>query len=79
VPVPEPLPDAVVRDAIRAAAVQLGNTPAVTRSSYVDPRILALASSPELLAEVRSARFAPAKYLTREEQRTLRLYELLTS
>jgi DNA topoisomerase-1 len=29
-----------VADAIRAAADELSNTPAVARSSYVDPRLL---------------------------------------
>jgi len=66
-----------LRDAIEAAAERLGNTPAITRSSYVDPRVLDAADRPELLEQVRSARFSTAKYLTREEQRALRLLELL--
>lgn len=62
-----------VRDAVRLAAERLGNTPAVTRESYVDPRVIAAAQRPTRLAELRSARIRPARYLTRDEQLTLRL------
>lgn len=64
-----------VRDAVSLAAGRLGNTPAVTRESYVDPRALRAAERPELLQRVKRMRPRPARYLTREEQLTLRLLE----
>jgi DNA topoisomerase-1 len=62
-----------LRGALAVAAERLGNTVAVTRSSYVDPRVLEAAEQPKVLAQVRQQRFRPARYLTREEQLTLRL------
>lgn len=64
---------AAVRDAVRQASERLGNTPAVTRSSYVDPRVIEAAEAPEMLARVRAARLRPAHYLSAAEQRALRL------
>ncbi|WP_449278439.1 DNA topoisomerase IB [Leucobacter sp. GX24907] len=46
----------VLREAVRAAAAQLGNTAAVTKSSYVDPRVLDAAEHPEVVKRVRAAR-----------------------
>lgn len=64
---------AVLRQAIVSAAERLGNTPAVTRSSYVDPRVLASIEKPRMLQRVRAARIRAANYLSVDEQRTLKL------
>jgi DNA topoisomerase IB len=42
--------DAAVRAAVDATAEALGNTPAVARSSYIDPRVLDRYRSGELLS-----------------------------
>lgn len=42
--------------ACQAASTRLGNTPAIARSSYIDPRVLSLAGEEELLASARRSR-----------------------
>jgi len=64
---------AALREAVEAASERLGNTVAVTRSSYVDPRVLAAAEHPGLLERVRGAPTRERKYLRRDEQRAMRL------
>lgn len=66
-----------VRGALRIAAERLGNTVAVTRSSYVDPRVLRAVEHPLILARVRARQLRPAKYLTAEEQRALQLLRVM--
>ncbi|WP_197512349.1 hypothetical protein [Tessaracoccus coleopterorum] len=68
-----------MRAAVRAAAARLGNTPAVTRTSYVDPRVLASIDHPAVLDEVRKARarMRPRRYLGVDEQATLALLEAM--
>ncbi|WP_087129634.1 DNA topoisomerase IB [Microbacterium esteraromaticum] len=63
----------VLREAVKAAADRLGNTPAVTRSAYVDPRVLAAAEHPDVLERVRRTRVRPRDGQTAAEQRTVRL------
>ncbi|MBL5973090.1 MAG: DNA topoisomerase IB [Candidatus Leucobacter sulfamidivorax] len=75
---PETLADpraraASVREAIAGAAERLGNTPAVARSSYVDPRVLAAAERPETIERARRRRRSPRRGLTAEEQGALAL------
>lgn len=69
---------AAVREAVGVAAERLGNTAAVTRSSYVDPRVLAAVEHPRVLERVRRARIRPAEYLDRDEQRALRLLSAMS-
>ncbi|WP_336660714.1 DNA topoisomerase IB [Leucobacter sp. USHLN153] len=66
----------VARQAVRAAAERLGNTPAVTRSSYVDPRVLALAEDAEARDRLRRARekMRPRQHLSVDEQCLLVLF-----
>lgn len=64
---------AAVREAIALAAERLGNTVAVTRGSYVDPRVLAAVDHPRLLERVARARIRPGKWLEPAEQRAMRL------
>ncbi|MFD5600237.1 DNA topoisomerase IB [Leucobacter sp. NPDC058333] len=66
---------AAARDAVRDAATRLGNTPAVTRSSYIDPRVLALAEDADARARLRKARtkMRPRAHLSVDEQCLLTL------
>jgi DNA topoisomerase-1 len=64
---------ATLRRAIKVAAERLGNTPAVTRSSYVDPRVIEAVNDPGRLTTVRRWNPAPAQYLSTAEQKTLKL------
>lgn len=64
-----------VRSGIKAAAERLGNTPAVTKSSYVDPRVLAAAERPEAIRRVqrRRTRMRRRRYFSVDEQAALEL------
>lgn len=61
---------AVVREVVEQVAERLGNTPAVTRGSYIDPRVFAAFEDGVTIPEVRRTmgRMRPRKYLTVEEQ-----------
>lgn len=64
-----------VKRIVREVAELLGNTPAVTRSAYIDPRVLAAAERPDVwgrLAPAR-ARMRPRRHLAVEEQYALAL------
>ncbi|PRI10367.1 DNA topoisomerase IB [Leucobacter massiliensis] len=64
-----------VRGALEAAAERLGNTVAVTKASYVDPRVLAAAERPRVLRRVRESRerMRPRRHFDVAEQATLAL------
>lgn len=66
---------AVVRDVVEHVAERLGNTPAVTKGSYIDPRVFAALEDGVTIPEVRSAmsRMRPRRYLTVEEQCVLKV------
>lgn len=66
------------RAAVQAVADHLGNTPAVARSSYIDPRILTAFEDPVVVAKVRRkrAKFVPLRHRSVEEQCTLALLRL---
>lgn len=68
-----------VRDAVALAAERLGNTSAVVKSSYIDPRVLQAAQKPEALEQVRrsAARMRPRRYLDESEQRLLALLAVM--
>lgn len=68
-----------VRGALEIAAERLGNTVAVTRSSYIDPRVLSALDHPRVLERVRVKRISAARYLSSEEQRTLQLLRAMHS
>ncbi|MBK0419131.1 DNA topoisomerase IB [Leucobacter sp. CSA1] len=63
------------RRVVKQVAERLGNTPEVTRSSYIDPRILAAYERGDAFDRVRAARkrMRPRRYLSVDEQCTLRL------
>lgn len=67
----------VLRDAITSASERLGNTTAVTRSSYIDPRVLEAGERPEILEAVRTRRLRARRYFDIDEQRTLALLEAM--
>lgn len=62
--------EALLRRIVQQVAERLGNTPAVTRSSYIDPRVLAAAEDPAALDRVRRARsrMRPRKHFSVDEQ-----------
>ena len=67
--------NAVTRTVVRAVAEQLGNTPAVAKESYIDPRVLDAVEDPALLARMRRARgrMRQRHHLGVAEQSTLAL------
>lgn len=64
---------------IKNVARQLGNTPAVTRSSYIDPRILSSFLDGDGLRQMKNTveKMRPKKYLSRDEQYVLALLQNL--
>ncbi|QAB18127.1 DNA topoisomerase IB [Leucobacter muris] len=66
---------AALRAGVREAAERLGNTPAVTRSSYVDPRVMDAAERPETIERARRsrARMRQRPFLDDDEQGALAL------
>lgn len=61
---------AAARAIVQQTALRLGNTPAVTRSSYIDPRVFHAPERPERLEAVRTlrARLRPRRTASVEEQ-----------
>lgn len=61
---------ALVRDVIGQVADRLGNTPAVTKASYIDPRVFTALEDGTTIPRLRTAmaRMRPRTYLTVEEQ-----------
>ncbi len=53
----------VVTDVVRSVAEELGNTPAVARASYVDPRVVELWEQGETIAPTRSQQVAERRTL----------------
>jgi DNA topoisomerase-1 len=66
-----------VVEVVRNVAERLGNTPAVARGSYIDPRVLNAYTESTRLEKVKVAmqKMRPRKYLSRDEQCVLRLLE----
>jgi DNA topoisomerase-1 len=58
-----------------AASSLLNNTPALARSSYIHPDIVALAEAPETLAAALRRSLAGVSGLRAEEERLLRFLE----
>lgn len=67
--------DRLIKDVIHDVADRLGNTPAVTRSSYIDPRVFSAFEDGVTLPKVRRAmtRMRPRTYVTVQEQAVLRV------
>ncbi|MCK3768303.1 DNA topoisomerase IB [Microbacterium aerolatum] len=66
---------AVVREVVAHVAERLGNTPAVTKDSYIDPRVFSAFEDGVTIPQVRGAmsRMRPRKHLTVEEQCVLKV------
>lgn len=62
-------------DCVKRVAKKLGNTPAIARSSYIDPRVFALYDSSDGIGEVYSTvkNMKPKKYLSSDERWVLEL------
>jgi DNA topoisomerase-1 len=67
----------IVREVIADVAERLGNTPAVTKDSYIDPRVFGAYEDGRTLPAVRQAmsQMRPRKYLTVEEQCVLKVLQ----
>lgn len=67
-----------VTKVVSNVAKKLGNTPAVARSSYIDPRVLSAYVDSTSINKVKNAmtRMKPKRYLGRDEQAVLRLLEM---
>lgn len=65
----------IVTQVVKEAAEKLGNTPAIARSSYIDPRVIDAYVEGAKINQVKSAmqKMRPKKYLSRDEQCVLRL------
>ena len=62
---------------VKRVAKRLGNTPAVARSSYIDPRVITAFEGGVVLPELRSriANMRPKKYMSVDEQCVLQLLQ----
>jgi len=62
---------------VKRVAKRLGNTPAIARGSYIDPRVLAAYENNATLPEIRKAIsvMKPKKYLSVDEQCVLKLLQ----
>jgi DNA topoisomerase-1 len=60
----------MVTSIVKNVAKKLGNTPAIARSSYIDPRVLAVYTNEPQLKKVKDTMnsMKPKKYMTRDEQ-----------
>lgn len=60
---------------VKDVAGRLGNTPAIAKSSYIDPRVFKMMDKRHKLEELRTAmnQMKPEKYMTIEEQCVLRM------
>jgi DNA topoisomerase-1 len=65
----------IVVQTVKNVAERLGNTPAVTRGSYIDPRVIAAYVKSSEIEKVREAmkHMKPKKYMSRDEQCVLKL------
>lgn len=65
----------MVTDVVKRVAKRLGNTPAIARTSYIDPRVIAAYVDSDDVGRVRKAmkNMRPKRYMSRDEQCVLRL------
>lgn len=64
-----------VSDIVKSVAKRLGNTPAIARASYIDPRVIVAYEDEAQLPKLRNAMksMRPKKYMSVDEQCVLRL------
>lgn len=67
----------MITTVVKRVARRLGNTPAVARQSYIDPKVLSILDDQESLARLKGAmkRMKPKTYRTVEEQCVLELID----
>jgi len=67
----------MVAATVKNVAKRLGNTPAVARSSYIDPRVIALHDNAKQLGSMQSAieKMRPKKYMNADEQALLKVLQ----
>jgi DNA topoisomerase-1 len=67
--------DKIISQVVQEAALKLGNTPAIARSSYIDPRVIEAFHNPSGIKSMRNTleKIRPRKYMSRDEMRLLRL------
>lgn len=65
----------MVTSIVKNVAKRLGNTPAIARSSYIDPRVIAAYVESSDISRVKKAmdKMHPRKYMSRDEQCVLKL------
>jgi DNA topoisomerase-1 len=65
----------MVTSVVKNVAKRLGNTPAIARSSYIDPRVIAAYIDSRDISKLRRAmdKMQPRKYMSRDEQCVLSL------
>ncbi|MFC7764675.1 DNA topoisomerase IB [Leucobacter soli] len=73
--------EAAMREAVSAAADRLGNTPAVAKASYIDPRLFSAVKHPRILQRAweERKRSRPRKHQSLDERSTLVLLKMLTT
>ncbi len=66
-----------ITEVVKSVAERLGNTPAIARGSYIDPRVIAAYESPAALDRVEKVitKMKPRKFMNRDELRVLRLLQ----
>jgi DNA topoisomerase-1 len=67
----------IVVQTVKNVAERLGNTPAVTRGSYIDPRVIKAFAESSDIDDLREAmkQMRPKRYLSRDEQCVLKLLQ----
>jgi DNA topoisomerase-1 len=67
----------IVTRIVKETAEKLGNTPAVARSSYIDPRVIAAYHNSTGIKSMRQSleKIRPRRYLSRDEARVLHLLQ----
>jgi DNA topoisomerase-1 len=70
----------MITSIVKSVAKRLGNTPAIARSSYIDPRVITAYVDSSKIRDVQQAmhNMRPKKYLTRDEQSVLHLLNVTT-
>jgi DNA topoisomerase-1 len=65
---------------VKNVAKRLGNTPAIARSSYIDPRVITAYVNTSELRKIKQAmlNMRPKKYMTRDEQCVMRILKTST-
>jgi len=71
----EKIRDKIITEVVKQTAEKLGNTPAIARSAYIDPRIIQAYHHPSGIVAMKESldTIRPRKYLSRDEAKLLHL------